>query len=429
MTFTARGSTFPRTLHVSTDAGTLTFSLEGVENYSFDGEGRLVGAWREARTYRRALDNRVLAKWIEPGPGVRGVRRNRRFLEVDERRTLLEDCRARAAEVAHALERGELSIPRHAAAELELALEWLGRVQAWDGPALEGEAARFASIYRPIPILPPDQYLSIVIQATEGCSYNECTFCTFYRDRPFRIKDVASLREHTEQVMAFLGRGRTLRRGVFLADANAVIIPQSRLTPLLDQLNEQLPIAQGDARSSRPEHWRPEHWRADGIYAFVSAPDALRKNQTDFAALRERNLRRVYVGLETGHDPLRRFLRKEGVAAEVLEAVRTIKGGGVAVGLIAMVGIGGEAFRAAHARDTAALIDQMPLGAGDLVYLSPFVSDGETEYDRDIAAAGIAPLDEEALVIEEARLKSALEPFARRTGVKVSHYDVREFVY
>ena len=60
------------------------------------------------------------------------------------------------------------------------------------------------------------------------------------------------------------------------------------------------------------------------------------------------------------------------------------------MGLIVMVGIGGAQFRDAHLRDTVALIERLPLDAGDLVYLSPFVSDGSTRYDMDMQAAAIA---------------------------------------
>ncbi len=392
-------------LHFSIAAGALTLSFGGVENYSFDGEGRPVGMWREAITYRRALDNRILAKWIDPQrPG----RRLRQFLAEDARRAILEHALERAQEAGAQLANAPW------ATESEEASNWLGRVAAWSWTRLQAEATRFAAAYLPVPILPPDQYLSLVIQATEGCSWNECNFCTFYRDRPFRIKSLAALDAHIDDALAFVGRGITLRRSVFLADANAVIIAQDRLLPTLELVNRRLPMARG---------------ALDGIYAFISAPDALRKSATDFAALKVLNVRRLYVGLESGHDPLRRFLRKPGDAAHVVAAVESIKAGGLAVGLIVMVGVGGAAFRDAHLRDTVALVERLPLGAGDIIYLSPFVSDGSTPYDLDAATAAIAPLDEEAIRSEEARFKLALQPLARRAGLRISHYDVREFVY
>ncbi len=427
MTITATWRTSGAQLHIATEAGALTLSFAGTENYSFDGEGRLVGAWRDRITYRRALDNRILAKWIDPErPG----HRVRRFLAPAERQMLLDWTYARAASVAESLVSGQLVLAESDWPALAPIADWLALVTAWTWPRLEAEALRFAAIYRPVPILPPDQYMAAVIQATEGCSYNECTFCTFYRDRPFRIKRQDDFVQHVDAVLAFLGRGLTLRRKLFLADANAVIIAQANLLPMLDHLNARLPILPGTLDPALRRDWQQAHPNSfDGVYAFISAPDALRKSAVEFAELKLRNLRRVYVGLESGYDPLRRFLHKQGSAADVLDAVRTIKQGGLNVGLICMVGVGSEQFRQAHGEDTVALIQRLPLDAGDLIYLSPFVDDGQSPYSQQAAAAGVAPLGENAVEQEEARLKAALLPWAQARGVRISHYDIREFVY
>lgn len=406
-------------LYLSLEAGALAVSFGGRENLSFDGEGRLVGAWIEKVTYRRALDNRVLAKWVDPA---QPARRLRRFLGATEIAALLGHAVEAAARVRNGLAGGALSLAP-GAEPLAPYLDWLARAAAWTPERYAAEAARFAAVYRPIPILPPDQYLALVVQATEGCSYNECSFCTFYRDRPFRIKRPDEMRDHVADVLAFLGRGATLRRKLFLADANAVVVAQKTLLPMLDVLNEALPIGAGGPEGSVPD------WHLDGIYAFVSAPDALRKSAHDFAALRARNLRRVYVGLETGCDPLRRFLRKQGSAADVLAAVETMKAGGLALGVIFMAGIGGEGYRDAHFADTVALLRRLPLGPGDLVYISPFVAADASPYLADAQAAGLSPLSEAGLEAEEARFRAALLPWAQACGVKVSRYDVREFIY
>jgi len=432
LTFTAEARSHAaqcRQLHVSTESGSLALSFDGLENLSFDGEGRPVGIWREGVTWRRALDNRVLAKWVEPGLG-RYARRARRFLADDERRVLLESVLARAAVAAAELRSGALALGAGADDEAGHALAWLDRVAAWSWPRLEEERDRFLRVYRPIPILPPDQYLSLVIQATEGCSYNECTFCTFYQDRPFRIKSLAALASHTQGVLDLLGRGISLRRSVFLADANAVVIAQSRLVPMLQYLNTVLPMAALTPGPAEIGNRRAAHaGRLDGYYAFISAPDALHKSAADFAELHALGLRRVYVGVESGDDTLRAFLRKQGRAADVRAAVETLKAGGLAVGLILMVGVGGEVFREANFAAGLALLEALPLASGDLIYLSPFVSPGDSPYDADMAAAAIPPLDEVALAAEEERFRLALQPISRRTGAKVSRYDIREFVY
>ncbi len=170
MAFTWIDRKHNRPIHVSLSAGTLTLSFGGRSNLSFDGEGRLVGAWFDGLTYRRALDNRVLLKWAD---GELGGRRRRRFLDVAERRTILARAYDAAFGVARGLAENRVDVGETPVEAVEGVSSWLGYVGRWDWDRLEGEAARFDSIYRPVSILPPDQYLALVVQATEGCSYNE----------------------------------------------------------------------------------------------------------------------------------------------------------------------------------------------------------------------------------------------------------------
>ncbi len=414
-------------VYVSLHGGTLTLNLAGEVNLTFDGEGRLVAAWMNHTRYRRALDNRVLAKAQDPG---RPWRRTFRFLPPEERDRALERAYTLAAGVHDDLMHGHLDVGDTSPDTLDAIRAWLQRVRAWTLPRLAAEADRFYRIYKPIPILPPDQYLSVVLQATEGCSYNRCTFCTFYRDRPFRIKRPQEFETHIQDVKRFLGRGLLMRRTVFLADANAIIVPQHLLLPMLDAVNRDFPVLPLDAPPAQQRAWKKAHpWHVDGIYAFVSAPDALHKTVDDFVAMRERNLHRVYVGLETGHDPLRAFLLKPGTAADVVHAVETIKKGGVQVGVIFMVGVGGDRYREPHFVDTVATIRRMPLGAGDIVYISPFVASPDAPYVHDARRAGIRPLSDEDIWHEVQRFRRALLPWGKPRGVKISYYDIREFIY
>jgi hypothetical protein len=406
-------------LYLSTEAGTLTLSFAGTRNFSFDAAGRLLGAWFHGVTYRRGLDNRVLAKWLRPG----GLR-SRRLLDADERRNVIETAYTAASDVAVALSNGALCPANTPDEQVAAIANWLNVVGAWTWEGLEQHAAAFHTIYKPVSILPPDQYLSMVLQATEGCSYNRCTFCTFYRDRPFRIKRGGEFADHCRRVAEFLGAGISVRRSIFLADANAVIIAQSALVPLLETAHAYFRIDGGNQRSVADRVGR-----FDGIYAFISAPDALRKTADDFSQMAALGVRRLYVGLETGYDPLRRFLAKPGTADHVLAAVQTIKTGGVAVGIIAMVGAGGERYRDDHRRATLALIQAMPLDHRDLVYLSPFVDEEPSPYREAAAALALTPLDDDAIRDEVRRFKGALAPWAKPRGLRVSNYDVHEFIY
>ncbi len=359
-------------------------------SYSFDLAGRLIGAFVDGVNYRRGLDNRVLSKWRSAGGA-----RQRRWLTETEAARFLTEAYGLADRVARAIGHPQLAVLR-----------------GWDWERLQADAARFARVYRPVSILPPDQYLALVIQATEGCSYNRCTFCDFYRDRPFRIKSADELRHHIAAVRDFFGPALRLRKSLFLADANALVAPMSRVRTWLDVIEET---------GIRPA--------GGGIYSFIDAFDVHRKTASEWRELADRGLRRVYIGMETGDEALLRWLRKPGTVQDVIESVRLLKAAGVAVSVIIMLGIGGRRFAQAHVTNSAAALNAMPLSRGDIVYFSPFVDHPGSEYGRLAAAEGIEALTEEEMAEQEAAIRSLLGLSSTGQGPQFSRYDIREFIY
>ncbi len=390
-------------------------SFDEVPSYTFDGEGRLFAAFEDGVLYRRSLDGRVQARWREGGEKVR------RFLPWEEGLALQERIRRRVREVREALEgrRGE---------DWAEGAAFLDRVLRWTPAALEAETRRYREVYRPIGILPPDQYLAVVLQVTEGCSWNRCTFCEFYRDRPFRVRPPEELRAHIEAVRAFFGRALGMRKTLFLADANALIVPQRQLLPLVRQVAAAFPIAPPAWPEPMRLAWARQGPRFQGIYAFLDAFGGTKKGAEEYAELHALGVQRVYIGLETGHDPLLAFLEKPGTAEDALEAVRALKAAGVGVGIIVMVGVGGDRFAEAHVRDTVRIVGRMPLDERDLIYLSPFVEHPGGEYARRRQALGFRNLTPQEMAAQEAALRRGL-PFRGRRAPRLSRYDIREFLY
>lgn len=393
--------------------GALALHLYGREVLAYDRAGRLWSATRGEVTYRRGLDNRIQAIRTTP----EGTQRE--WLAREEVRRLEDELAARLRSLVRELSRGPvrwITPPPDAPTWAEV-LRVLERAARMDFEALEADARRFAAVYAPIGILPPDQYLSLVVQATIGCPFNTCIFCGFYRSLPFRVRSPEEFEAHLRAVREFFGDGLWMRRTIFLGSANALAVPMPRLLALLERLRRIFPVGgDGEGRGFA------------GLYAFLDGFTGLRKTVEDYEQLRAFGLRRVYIGLESGHEPLLAFLRKPATAEQMIETVRRLKAAGLSVGVIVMIGVGGDRFAQGHVEDTLAVLRAMPLGRGDLVYLSEFVEIPGTPYRSLAEAMGIRPLSP----AERRAQAEALRAGLRRPGgegPRVAPYALEAFLY
>ena len=405
----------------------LTMSIDVLRIYTFDLSGRLYGAFDHGVNYRRGLDGRVLARSRNHPGG-----RERRWLSSVETAALLEAARGDVAMLWDIFQHRPAVI--RAAADIDPTDALLQEVEQALNRALTfdylADVQRFRQVYRPISILPPDQYQALVLQATEGCSFNTCTFCALYRDRPFRIKSPQEFAQHVQDVLAFFGRGVSMRRSIFLADANALIIPQHRLLPLMELVARTFPVLPESPNDAKRREWLATHpLGVNGVFAFVDGLSAERKTVDDFQRLRTLGLRRVYIGLESGHEPLLAWLRKPSTAAEMIEAVVHMKAAGLQVGVIVLLGAGGRRFAAGHVQDTAAALNAMPLDGDDIIYLSPFQPDAAAPYLSIARAEGVDLPDKAFMARQRQQILARLTLAPPPTGPKRVPYNLADFVY
>jgi radical SAM superfamily enzyme YgiQ (UPF0313 family) len=148
----------------------------------------------------------------------------------------------------------------------------------------------------------------------------------------------------------------------------------------------------------------------------------------DFRELKAHHLKRVYLGVETGFDPLLALLNKPANSEQASDLVARIKSAGLSLGLIVLIGAGGDHFSDAHVEETAALIRRMPLGTEDVIYLSPLHTSPDSEYAhraKEARIRALTPLEiEEQAEQMRANLTSTQQP-----GPRLARYDIREFVY
>ena len=389
---------------ISLKPHSFALSVDDAHVVAWDRGGRLYSVWRDEVTWRRGLSGHVLEK--RPDRGER-VRRMLAHAEADE---IVDDAAALALRMAAGMQSPAWSwtsaVDAVVAQEARALLSLAG---AFGAEAARADAKRFAVVYSPVGILPPDQYLALVVQATEGCSFNTCTFCDLYHEK-FRAKSEDEFRRHLGGVLAYLGESVSLRsRGIFLGAANALVLPMARLLPIFEVLLEEADAVRR------------------GVSAFIDGFSGARKTEADFRLLSHFGLRRVYIGLESGHDPLLAFVKKPGVAAAAVETVRAIKAAGVQAGVIVMTGLGGERYAEGHVGDTIEALNAMGLGAGDLLYFSDMVDAPQTAYPRIAAASGVRPLAPESRAAQRVEIRAGLR--FSSAPPQIATYDIREFIY
>ena len=185
-------------------------------------------------------------------------------------------------------------------------------------------------------IRPPPEAYSILLQVTLGCSHNRCTFCGTYKDKPFRIKD----NEVILSDILFASKYMKNQDRVFFMDGDALIIPQKRLMWILDTIHEHLP------------------W-VEGMGSYANTKSISRKSTRELSDLREKGLDRIYLGVETGDDEIRKRVRKGSTAEQCLEMGRRIKEAGMRLTATVLLGIGGKEKSLAHAKATGELLSAM----------------------------------------------------------------------
>jgi radical SAM superfamily enzyme YgiQ (UPF0313 family) len=356
--------------------------------YSFDLEGRPISWFEEGRVFKRSLASEVHGRQKVEGERQRWV---------VPREAAAESFGRLLARVAEA-----------PADELpEEFRQRLADILRWTPETLLDEKERFDAAYEPIGILPPDQYFAVVLQATLGCSWNRCTFCSFYQDRPFTARPPEQFVEHVEAVRGLLGRGEKLRNRIFLADGNALILSNARLAPIFR--------AALDAFPDRP------------VNGFVDVFTGERKPVADWQELRGWGLERVYVGLESGYDRLLLWMNKPGGGDEAREFITALKEAGLKVATILMCGAGGDRYAGEHVERTLDLMAGLPLEAGDIVYLSPFFEQPGSAYAQKALEEQVRPLDQREREEQRTLLRKGI--LSAHPDIKVARYDIREFIY
>lgn len=184
---------------------------------------------------------------------------------------------------------------------------------------------------------PPSEAGSLIVQATIGCAHNQCTFCTMYKDKKFRIRSV----EEIKQDIAYARKtyGRQIRK-LFLADGDALSMPIHDLLAVIAYAKEQMP------------------WLIS-ISSYGTALDVIHKGENQLKELKEAGLSMVYMGAESGDETILKEVKKGITKQQLIEAGKLLKQAGILNSLTLISGLGGRKLLKEHAINSAYLISEM----------------------------------------------------------------------
>ncbi|MEA2039879.1 MAG: radical SAM protein [Thermodesulfobacteriota bacterium] len=228
------------------------------------------------------------------------------------------------------------------------------------------------------PIRPPNEAQSLLLRFTRNCPWNQCLFCPVYKNTKFSLRTVEEIKEdiqtardmaddikalscklgHTgqinEQVIRhILGRSdyadsyRSVAAWLyygtgacFLQDADNLVMKTKDLVDALKFLKKKFP----DVKR---------------ITTYSRSRTIVRKSVDSLIKLRDAGLDRIHVGLESGYDPVLKFIKKGVTGAQHIEAGRKVMEAGIELSEYVIPGLGGQAMWHEHALETARVLNQI----------------------------------------------------------------------
>ncbi|WP_057830771.1 radical SAM protein [Colwellia sp. TT2012] len=236
---------------------------------------------------------------------------------------------------------------------------------------------------------PPSEWKSLILQITNGCSWNKCTFCDMYtsENKKFKPKKIDLIEQ---EIIKVADSGITTRR-VFLADGDAMMLPFKRLKEILELIKRHLP-------------------QVGRVSSYCLPRNLGNKTVEQLAELQALGLKLMYIGCESGDDEVLALINKGETYQSSLIALKKIKQAGMKSSVMILNGLGGPELSRQHAINSAKLMNEaQPNYLSTLVVSFPL---GEQRFAQKFSQASLQPfrqLTQQELFSEMEVLLSELE--------------------
>lgn len=235
---------------------------------------------------------------------------------------------------------------------------------------------------------PPSEAKSLIIQITEGCSHNKCTFCAMYKKKQFRLKSEDELNKHINLLKQYYSASER----IFLADGNVLCLETKRIINLLKLIKHEFP-------------------KVKRISSYSGPLDLIRKSHEELELINREGLELLYMGVESGSDKVLSMIKKGVNQQQMIEAGQKAIKSGFKISCMIISGLGGTELIEEHAVDSARVISEINPHYLSLLRL---VVEEETELAEDLRKERfhlLTPsqvLDENIIMLENMLLENCI---------------------
>lgn len=183
---------------------------------------------------------------------------------------------------------------------------------------------------------PPYEAYSVIIQATAGCIYHKCRFCSLYLDERFRMSPM----EEFEEDLAEIKNYQPYARRIFWTGANPFAMSYENLKLRALTVRDYLIKCQTMAM-------------------FASIRDIMDKEVWQLKKLRAMGINGLSIGTESGDDETLSLAGKGYTAADILEQCRKLDEAGIEYYFVYMTGLAGKGAGWRNAVNSAELFSRL----------------------------------------------------------------------
>ncbi|MCR5100465.1 MAG: radical SAM protein [Butyrivibrio sp.] len=186
-----------------------------------------------------------------------------------------------------------------------------------------------------------------LLQITQGCTHNNCKFCTMYRDVDFRLQPMEWIEQDLQELSEIAPDTRTIQ----LLSANPLCMTYDKLAPILEMINKYLP-------------------KMEYIYAATRVTDIKNKTVEELKRLKDLGLREISLGVESGDDWALDRINKGYHADDIIEQCSKLTEAGIDFWMSFLNGVAGKEGSKDHAINSAKIFSRcnpMLVGTGGLV--------------------------------------------------------------